>query len=104
MVLFFDLATTCIFFGIFLYAISKEWYLVAKKLFGKVLVTQQTGTEGKEVKRIYVQKAYDISNELYLSCLVDRQSGKIAFISSTEGGVDIELVAKNTPKKILTTK
>ena len=76
----------------------------AKKLFGKVLVTQQTGTEGKEVKRIYVQKAYDISKELYLSCLVDRQSGKIAFISSTEGGVDIELVAKNTPKKILTTK
>ena len=76
----------------------------AKKLFGKVLVTQQTGKEGKEVKRIYVQKAYDISKELYLSCLVDRQSGKIAFISSTEGGVDIELVAKNTPKKIVTTK
>mgnify|MGYP000859107521 FL=1 len=76
----------------------------AKKLFGKVLVTPQTGPEGKEVKRIYVQKAYDISKELYLSCLIDRQSAKIAFISSTEGGVDIELVAKNNPEKIITTK
>ena len=76
----------------------------AKKLFGKTLVTPQTGLEGKEVKRIYIQKAYDISKELYLSCLIDRQSAKIAFISSTEGGVDIELVAKNNPEKIITTK
>ena len=76
----------------------------AKKLFGKILVTPQTGPEGKEVKRIYIQKAYDISKELYLSCLIDRQSAKIAFISSTEGGVDIELVAKNNPEKIITTK
>ena len=76
----------------------------AKKLFGKTLVTPQTGPEGKEVKRIYIQKAYDISKELYLSCLIDRQSAKIAFISSTEGGVDIELVAKNNPEKIITTK
>jgi len=76
----------------------------AKKMFGKVLVTHQTGPEGKEVKRIYIQEAYDIEQELYLSCLVDRESSKIAFISSTEGGVDIESVAKENPEKILTTK
>ena len=76
----------------------------ANKLFGKVLVTPQTGPEGRVVKRIYIQKAYDIKKELYLSCLVDRQSSKIAFISSTEGGVDIEAVAKKTPGKIITTK
>ena len=77
---------------------------IAKQLFGKVLVTPQTGPEGRVVKRIYIQKAYDIKKELYLSCLVDRQSSKIAFISSTEGGVDIEAVAKNNPEKIITTK
>ncbi len=76
----------------------------AEKLFGKILITPQTGPEGKEVKRIYVQKAYDIYKELYLSCLVDRQTAKIVFISSTEGGVDIETVAKENPKKIVTTK
>ena len=76
----------------------------AKKLFGKILITPQTGPEGKEVKRIYIQKAYDISKELYLSCIIDRRSAKISFISSTEGGVDIELVAKNNPEKIITTK
>ena len=76
----------------------------AKKLFGKVLVTPQTGPEGRVVKRIYIQKAYDIKKELYLSCLVDKQSSKIAFISSTEGGVDIEAVAKTNPEKIITTK
>ena len=75
-----------------------------KKMFGKVLVTHQTGPEGKQVKRVYVQEAYDIEKELYLSCLVDRESSKIAFISSTEGGVDIESVAKKNPEKILTTK
>ncbi len=76
----------------------------AEKLFGKILITPQTGPEGKEVKRIYVQKAYDIYKELYLSCLIDRQTAKIVFISSTEGGVDIETVAKENPKKIVTTK
>ena len=76
----------------------------AKNLFGKILITPQTGPEGREVKRIYVQKAYDISKEFYLSCLVDRQSSKIAFISSTEGGVDIEAVAQKKPEKIITTK
>ena len=73
-------------------------------MFGKVLVTHQTGPEGKKVKRVYVQQAYDIEKEFYLSCLVDRESSKIAFISSTEGGVDIESVAKNSPEKIITTK
>ena len=76
----------------------------ANKLFGKVLVTPQTGPEGRVVKRIYIQKAYDIKKELYLSCLVDRQSSKIAFISSTEGGVDIEAVAKKPLKKLLQRK
>ena len=75
-----------------------------QKMFGKILVTHQTGPEGKKVKRVYIQEAYDIEKEFYLSCLVDRESSKIAFISSTEGGVDIESVAKNNPEKIITTK
>tara|TARA_Y100001970_G_scaffold110153_1_gene137583 strand:+ start:7721 stop:8878 length:1158 start_codon:yes stop_codon:yes gene_type:complete len=75
-----------------------------KKMLGKILVTNQTGPEGKEVKKVYIQEAYDIEQEFYLSCLVDRESSKIAFISSTEGGVDIESVAKNKPEKITTTK
>jgi len=68
------------------------------------LITHQTGPEGKKVKRIYVEEASDISKELYLSCLVDRESSKIAFISSTEGGMDIEKVASETPDKIITNK
>tara|TARA_B110000967_G_C18887797_1_gene565186 strand:+ start:95 stop:1255 length:1161 start_codon:yes stop_codon:yes gene_type:complete len=74
------------------------------EMFGKVLVTHQTGPEGKEVKRIYIEEASDISKEFYLSCLVDRESSKIAFISSTEGGMDIEKVAEVNPEKIITTK
>ena len=76
----------------------------AKKMMGKVLVTHQTGPEGKEVKRLYIEEASDIFKEFYLSCLVDRESSKIAFISSTEGGMDIEKVALETPNKIITTK
>ena len=76
----------------------------AKKMMGKILITHQTGPEGKEVKRLYVEEASDISKEFYLSCLIDRQSSKIAFISSTEGGMDIEKVAEETPNKIITTK
>ena len=75
-----------------------------EKMFGKTLITHQTGPEGKKVKRVYIQEAYDIEKELYLSCLIDRGSSKIAFISSTEGGIDIESVAKKNPEKILTTK
>ncbi len=76
----------------------------AKKMMGKILVTHQTGPEGKEVKRLYIEEASDISKEFYLSCLVDRETSKIAFISSTEGGMDIEKVASETPKKIITNK
>jgi len=76
----------------------------ASKMFGKILKTHQTGPEGKEVKIIYIEEASDISKEFYLSCLVDRESSKIAFISSTEGGMDVEKVASETPHKIITTK
>ena len=76
----------------------------AQEMFEKVLVTHQTGPEGKKVKTLYIEEASEILKEFYLSCLVDRESSKIAFISSTEGGMDIEKVAKNTPKKIITTK
>ena len=76
----------------------------SKKMMGKILVTHQTGKEGKEVKRLYIEEASDISKEFYLSCLVDRETSKIAFISSTEGGMDIEKVATESPKKIITNK
>ena len=76
----------------------------AKIMLGMNLITHQTGPEGKEVKRLYIEEASDISKEFYLSCLVDRESSKIAFISSTEGGMDIEKVASETPEKIITTK
>ena len=73
-------------------------------MFGKILVTHQTGLKGKEVKKLYIEEASNISKEFYLSCLVDRASSKIAFISSTKGGVDIEKVAKENPEEIITTK
>jgi succinyl-CoA synthetase beta subunit len=76
----------------------------ANNMMGKILVTHQTGPDGKEVKRLYIEEASDISKEFYLSCLVDRESSKIAFISSTEGGMDIEKVALETPSKIITNK
>tara|TARA_A100001011_G_scaffold398727_1_gene504181 strand:- start:7606 stop:8766 length:1161 start_codon:yes stop_codon:yes gene_type:complete len=83
---------------------KKEALIEAKKMFGKILITHQTGPEGKEVKRLYVEEASEISKEFYLSCLIDRETSKIAFISSTEGGMDIEKVASNNPHKIITTK
>ncbi len=76
----------------------------AKNLFGKKLVTHQTGPEGKEVKRLYIEETCEIAKEFYLSCLIDRSSSKIAFISSVEGGMDIEKVAEKTPEKIFTVK
>ena len=76
----------------------------AKKMMGMNLITHQTGPEGKKVKRLYIEEASEISKEFYLSCLVDRESSKIAFISSTEGGMDIEQVAKDLPDKIITNK
>ena len=76
----------------------------AKLLLGKKLITPQTGPDGKEVKRLYIEESCNISKEFYLSCLVDRASSKIAFISSAEGGVDIEQVARDKPEKIITEK
>ena len=74
----------------------------AKAMLGNHLVTAQTSAAGKQVNRLYVEDGADIDRELYLSMLVDRASGKIAFVASTEGGMDIEEVAHNTPEKIIT--
>ncbi len=76
----------------------------AKELLGKTLVTHQTGPNGREVKRLYVEETSNIDKEFYLSCLVDRTTSKIAFISSDQGGMDIEEVANKNPEKIITTK
>jgi succinyl-CoA synthetase beta subunit len=76
----------------------------AKELLGKKLITHQTGPEGREVKRLYVEVSSNIEKEFYLSCLVDRATSKIAFITSDQGGMDIEEVAVRSPDKILTTK
>ena len=76
----------------------------AKELLGKKLITHQTGPEGREVKRLYVEASSNIEKEFYLSCLVDRATSKIAFITSDQGGMDIEEVAAKSPNKILTTK
>ena len=76
----------------------------AKELLGKKLITHQTSPDGKEVKRLYVEESSNIQKEFYLSCLVDRASSKIAFISSNQGGMDIEEVAISSPEKIITTK
>ena len=90
--------------GVKLIKNKKDLILESQKMMGKILKTHQTGPEGKEVKRLYIEEASDILKEFYLSCLVDRESSKITFISSTEGGMDIEKVAVETPKKILTNK
>ena len=82
----------------------KDLTLAAQEMLGKVLITHQTGPQGKEVKRLYVEESSNIKKEFYLSCLVDRTSSKIAFISSDQGGMDIEEVAKSNPEKIITTK
>ncbi|MFQ5564722.1 MAG: ADP-forming succinate--CoA ligase subunit beta, partial [Parvularculaceae bacterium] len=76
----------------------------AKQMLGATLVTKQTGPEGKTVNRLYIEDGSDITRELYLSVLVDRGSGRIAFIASTEGGMNIEEVAEETPEKIVTVR
>jgi succinyl-CoA synthetase beta subunit len=76
----------------------------ANIMLEKTLITPQTGPEGKKVKRLYIEETCDITKEFYLSCLVDRSTSKIAFISSAEGGMDIEEVAKKNPEKIITVK
>ena len=79
----------------------EELNSAAKEMLGKKLITHQTGPQGREVKRLYVESSSEIEKEFYLSCLVDRSSSKIAFISSDQGGMDIEEVAKNNPEKII---
>ncbi|WFU01427.1 ADP-forming succinate--CoA ligase subunit beta [Rhizobium sp. CB3171] len=74
----------------------------AKEMLGHTLVTKQTGPAGKQVNRLYIEDGADIDRELYLSILVDRSVGKVAFVVSTEGGMDIETVAHDTPEKIIT--
>ncbi|MBI1260433.1 MAG: ADP-forming succinate--CoA ligase subunit beta [Rhizobiales bacterium] len=74
----------------------------AERLLGSILVTHQTGPEGKQVNRLYIEEGSSIERELYLSILVDRATSRVSFIISTEGGMDIEEVAHKTPEKILT--
>ena len=73
----------------------------ARFMLGNTLVTKQTGPEGKEVKRLYVEAGCDIARELYLSLLVDRATSRVTIVASTEGGMDIETVAEETPEKIM---
>src|SRR6188472_2166917 len=75
---------------------------VADKLLGMQLITHQTGPEGQKVQRLYVEQGLDIARELYLGLVVDREKRRIAIMASTEGGVEIEKVAAETPEKILT--
>ncbi|SFR40701.1 ADP-forming succinate--CoA ligase subunit beta [Litoreibacter janthinus] len=73
----------------------------AKKMLGRTLVTHQSGPSGKQVNRIYIEDGSGIETELYLALLVDRQTSRVSFVCSTEGGMDIEEVAASTPEKIL---
>ena len=90
--------------GIKLVNNQNELIKEVNNMFGKTLITHQTGPAGKKIKRLYLEETCDIAREFYLSCLVDRSSSKIAFITSTQGGVNIEEVAKNNPEKIITVK
>ncbi|RST29622.1 ADP-forming succinate--CoA ligase subunit beta [Sphingomonas ginkgonis] len=74
----------------------------AEEMLGKTLVTVQTGAEGKKVERLYITDGVDIAQEFYLALLVDRETGRVAVVASTEGGMDIETVAHDTPEKIET--
>ncbi|MCO4825023.1 MAG: ADP-forming succinate--CoA ligase subunit beta [Amylibacter sp.] len=74
----------------------------AQKMLGRTLVTHQTGPAGKQVNRVYIEDGAGIESELYLALLVDRNSSRVSFVASTEGGMDIEEVAANTPEKIVT--
>ena len=74
----------------------------AQRLLGSVLVTHQTGPHGKQVNRLYIEEGSAIDREFYLSALVDRETSRVAFVVSTEGGMDIEEVAKSHPEKIMT--
>src|SRR5436190_10436798 len=74
----------------------------AAEMLGKTLVTVQTGPHGKQVQRLYITDGVDIAKEYYLALLVDRETGRVAVVASTEGGMDIEAVAHDTPEKIET--
>jgi succinyl-CoA synthetase beta subunit len=74
----------------------------AEEMLGRVLVTHQTGPKGKQVNRLYIEDGSDIAKEFYLSLLVDRETSRVSVVASTEGGMDIEEVAHNTPEKIST--
>ncbi|MEO8339957.1 MAG: ATP-grasp domain-containing protein, partial [Nitrospirota bacterium] len=74
---------------------------LVKELIGKTLVTHQTGPKGREVRRLLIEEGAAIAKELYVSLLVDRDSGWPVFIASTEGGMEVEVVAANTPEKII---
>ena len=80
----------------------EEAETMAKQMLGRTLVTRQTGPAGKQVNRIYIEDGSDIARELYLALLIDRQTSRISFVASTEGGMDIETVAHDTPEKIIT--
>ena len=88
--------------GVRLAKTPAEVYANAKEMLGNTLVTIQTGPAGKQVNRLYVEDGSDIEKEFYLSMLVDRETGRTAFVVSTEGGMDIEKVAHDTPEKIIT--
>ncbi|WP_405405119.1 ADP-forming succinate--CoA ligase subunit beta [Paracoccus sp. Ld10] len=74
---------------------------LTRQMLGRTLVTHQTGPAGKQVNRIYIEDGSDIARELYLALLVDRQTSRVSFVASTEGGMDIEEVAEHTPEKIV---
>ena len=74
---------------------------LAKEMLGKILVTHQTGPEGKEVQKVYIEEGTDIDKEFYLSAVVDRSSSEVTFVASSEGGVDIEEVAASHPEKLI---
>jgi len=81
---------------------AEEAVATAEGMFGKVLVTHQTGPAGKEVRRVFIEEGCDIANELYVGAVIDRTTGRVAFMASSEGGVEIEQVAEESPEKIIT--
>src|SRR5260370_5902008 len=89
--------------GVRLARSEDEVRAAARALIGHTLVTHQTGSEGREVKRVYVEAASDIARELYLALSIDRRLGRITLIGAAEGGVEIEELAAHPPEKILTT-
>lgn len=88
--------------GVKLAKSAAEAKQIAEELLGKTLVTHQTGPEGKEVKKIFVEQGCDIDNELYVAFVVDRAAQRVSVMASSEGGMEIEEVAEKTPEKIIT--